>query len=222
MRNAETMQLKFLLIIHVAMGEVAPTRLVATAGRTRASRADAALDRLAAEHLEVEVDTDTFADSDDGNEALDALGKNERDKRAENAKRGRVVKKIVREKLLPTSCPAVLPDDVAITWGERMNESDVTVGEARAITFSRPLLRSGRAAAEVSHMYRERSEKVRSATLYRHSLHMKVAWDNMLAANSRHASAIMCIKWDETQQHVGIGSEAVDPQGACEMVGGLQ
>ena len=36
--------LKFLLIIHVAMGAVAPTRLAATAGRTRASRADAALD----------------------------------------------------------------------------------------------------------------------------------------------------------------------------------
>ena len=69
MRNAETMQLIFLLIIHVAMGEVAPTRLAATAGRSRASRADAALDRL----REVEGDTDTFADSDDGNEALDAL-----------------------------------------------------------------------------------------------------------------------------------------------------
>ena len=78
--NPETSQLKNLLIIHVAMGAVAPTqlapaRLAATARRTRAARADCALDRLAAEHPEVEVATDRPADSGDSDEALDALCK---------------------------------------------------------------------------------------------------------------------------------------------------
>ena len=123
MRNAETMQLIFLLIIHVAMGEVAPTRLAATAGRSRASRADAALDRL----REVEVDTDTFADSDDGNEALDALCEDARMRtrirRAENAKSARAGKKRIRENV-PTSRPEMRPDDVIVTYGWRTTDRD--------------------------------------------------------------------------------------------------
>ena len=77
--NPETSQLKILLIIHVAMGAVAPTQLAptpsaATAGPTRASRADAALRRLAVEEdPEVEVAADSLADSGDCDEALDAL-----------------------------------------------------------------------------------------------------------------------------------------------------
>ena len=219
MRNAETMQLIFLLIIHVAMGEVAPTRLAATAGRSRASRADAALDRL----REVEGDTDTFADSDDGNEALDALCDDARmrmrNRLAENAKSARAGKKRIREHVtIPR--PEMRPADVIVTYGWRTtvgSQSEITVGEARAITFDRTLLRSGRDAAEGSGMARFQCERVRSATLYRHSLHMKAAWEDMLAANSRHASASMLIKWDETQQLVGIGSGDVDPAPADEM-----
>ena len=115
MRNAETMQLIFLLIIHVAMGEVAPTRLAATAGRSRASRADAALDRL----REVEGDTDN---SDDGNEALDALCDDARmrmrNRLAENAKSARAGKKRIRENVtIPR--PEMRPADVIVTYGWR-------------------------------------------------------------------------------------------------------
>ena len=39
----------------------------------------------------------------------------------------------------------------------------------------------------------------------------------MLAANSRHESASMCIKWDETLQLVGIGSGALVPEGGFDV-----
>ena len=220
------MQLKFCFIIHVAMAavpvraKVAPARLAATVGRTRASRADAALGRLAAEHPEVEVATGSPADSGDSDEALDAMCKKRPnyydERRSENIRIGRAVRLKFREKNLPTSCPVVSPDDVAVTYAERMNDHVVTVGEARAITFNRPLARSASAAAEMIKETYQRCAQVRTATLYRHSLHMKAAWENMLAANSRHASASMCIKWDETQQLVGIGSAALLPEGLVD------
>ena len=128
-RIPETSQLKIILFIHVAMGAVAPTgavplpRLAATTGRTRASIADAALDRLAAEHPEVEVDADSLADSGDCDEALDALCNNEPDHRTGNLRLARAVRKAVREKTLPTSCPALTPDDGPITYTMLTNDS---------------------------------------------------------------------------------------------------
>ena len=50
-----------------------PIRLAATAGRTRRSRADAALDRLAAGPLEADAESEGDNDGGDGDEALDAL-----------------------------------------------------------------------------------------------------------------------------------------------------
>ena len=124
--------MKFLLIIHVAMGAVAPTqlapaRLAATARRTRAARAGCALDRLAAATDSSADSGDT--DSGDSEEALDALCEmSERpDGRLEVLRISRLVKKRLRETNLPTSCPAVLPDDVAITYLHRLHDRTVTV-----------------------------------------------------------------------------------------------
>ena len=226
--NPETTQLELLLIIHVAMGAVAPTQLaptpsVATVGPTRASRADVALRRLAVEEdPEVEVATDSLADSGDCDEALDALCEDRRTVRHTSRAKiafGRAVMKNIREINLTTSCPAVHPDDVAITYTTLTNDSVVTVREARAMTFSKPLGRSTRVEAEVCEVTASRCIKVRSATIYRHSFHMKAAWENMLVANSRHASANMVNKWDETQQLVGIGSAALVPEGLCDRIG---
>ena len=114
------------------MAAVGATRLAATAGRTRCSRADAALDRLAAGALEAEVDSDG-GDCDD---ALDALmGYKEDDIRTESLKRARAVKACVYRKTLPTSCPAAeLPDDLPVTY-QLLTEERVTVAQARSITF---------------------------------------------------------------------------------------
>ena len=110
---------------------------------------------------------------------------------------------------MPTSCPAVPPDDVPITFTVLENNTKVTVAEAREMSFGTGLGRSMRDGAEVNETTRSRFKKVCTATLYRFILHMKDALKNMLAANSRHECASMCMKWDETQQPVSIGLEAV-------------
>ena len=192
-----------------------PIRLAATAGRTRRSRADAALDRLAAGPLEADAEAESEGDNDggDGDEALDALvGYEEPALKVRQGKFARAVKLLVHRKTLPTSCPAAWPpDDLAVTY-QLLTDDPITVAAAREIAFGKMLNRSGREEAQASELCRRRFRRVRFATLYRYCLHMNTALGNMLAANSRHACASMRFKWDETQQVVQVGAEVFVPE----------
>ena len=114
-----------------------------------------------------------------------------------------IVWKLAR--LLRKRCTEAEVAALAVAYQLR-NDDPVIVAQAREIAFCRGLRRSGLEQAKRTEMARYRFRCVRNATLYRYSLHMETALENMLAANSRHACASMLIKWDETQQVVQVFS----------------